>query len=35
MVQFNDDVPFVEVYEKYEVLEQRGNVWTIRDKEIE
>lgn len=35
MVQFNDDVSFVEVYEKYEVLEQRGNVWTIQDKEIE
>ena len=34
MVQFNDDVSFVEVYEKYEVLEQRGNVWTIQDKEI-
>lgn len=35
MVQFDEDSSFVEVYEKYEVLEQRGNVWTIQDKEIE
>jgi membrane protein YdbS with pleckstrin-like domain len=35
MVQFKNDTSFVEVYEKYEVLEQKGNVWTIQDKEIE
>lgn len=35
MVQFKNDTSFVEIYEKYEVLEQKGNVWIIQDKEIE
>lgn len=34
MVQFNDDMSFVEIYDKYDVIEQRGDIWTIQDKEI-
>lgn len=34
MVQFNDDISFVEIYDKYDVIEQRGDIWTIQDKEI-
>jgi hypothetical protein len=30
-----DDASFVEIYEKYEVVEQKGDVWILQDKEIE
>lgn len=28
----NDDVSFKELYDKYEIVEQNGKIWTIRDK---
>lgn len=28
-----DDASFVEIYEKYEVIEQKGDVWILQDKE--
>jgi hypothetical protein len=28
-----DDASFVEIYEKYEVVEQKGDVWILQDKE--
>lgn len=28
-----DDASFVEIYEKYEVVEQRGDIWILQDKE--
>lgn len=31
----DDDTPFVEVYEKYEVVYANGKVWTLKDKEID
>ena len=30
-----DDASFVEIYEKYEVVEQKGDVWILQDKENE
>lgn len=29
----NDTVPYVEIYEKYDVVEQRGEIWVLKDKE--
>ena len=31
----DETVPIVEVYEKYEVVERRGDIWVLQDKEIE
>lgn len=28
-----DDASFVEIYEKYEVVEQKGDIWILQDKE--
>lgn len=28
-----DDASFVEIYEKYEVVERKGDVWILQDKE--
>jgi hypothetical protein len=28
-----DDASFVEIYEKYEVIERKGDVWILQDKE--
>lgn len=30
----DETVPIVEVYEKYEVVERRGDIWVLEDKEI-
>ena len=27
------DVPFTEVYKKYDVVKQKGDIWVLRDKE--
>lgn len=32
IVKINDDASFVEIYEKYEVVERKGDVWIIQDK---
>ena len=29
----DEDVPFTEVYEKYDVVKQKGNIWVLKDKE--
>ena len=29
------DVPFIEVYEKYDVVKQKGDIWVLKDKEVE
>lgn len=34
-VLIDDDTPFVEIYEKYEVVDANGKVWTLKDKEID
>ena len=34
-VTIDDAVSFTELYEKYEVIDQNGKIWTIRDKENE
>ena len=34
-VILNDDYSAKELYEKYDVIEQRGEIWVIRDKETE
>ena len=34
MVRFNEEVNFAEIYEKYDIVEQKGDIWTLRDKEI-
>lgn len=34
-VTISDEVTFNEVYEKYEVIKQEGEIFTIREKEIE
>ena len=31
----SDKVLFVDMYEKYEVVSKNGELWTIRDKEVE
>lgn len=28
------DVPFTEVYKKYDVVKQKGDIWVLKDKEI-
>ena len=30
----DEDVPFIEVYEKYDVVKQKGNIWVLKDKEV-
>ena len=32
-VTIDDTVSFTELYEKYEVVDQNGKIWTIRDKD--
>ena len=29
----DEDVPFTEVYEKYDVVKQKGDIWVLKDKE--
>ena len=29
----DEDVPFTEVYEKYDVIKQKGDIWVLKDKE--
>ena len=29
----NDTVPYTEIYDKYDVIEQRGLIWVLEDKE--
>ena len=29
----DEDVPFTEVYKKYDVVKQKGDIWVLRDKE--
>ena len=29
------DVPFTEVYKKYDVVKQKGDIWVLKDKEVE
>ena len=29
----DEDVPFIEIYEKYDVVKQKGNIWVLKDKE--
>ena len=31
----DEDVPFTEVYKKYDVVKQKGNIWVLKDKEVE
>ena len=31
----DEDVPFIEVYEKYDVVKQKGDIWVLKDKEVE
>jgi membrane protein implicated in regulation of membrane protease activity len=31
----DEDTPFVEIYEKYEVIDMNGKVWTLEDREVE
>lgn len=33
IVKIDDDASFVEIYEKYEVVERKGDVWILQDKE--
>ena len=30
----DENVPFIEVYEKYDVVKQKGNIWVLKDKEV-
>ena len=30
----DDEVPFIEVYKKYDVVKQKGNIWVLKDKEV-
>lgn len=32
-VTMDESVPFEKLYEQYDVIEQRGNIWVIEDKE--
>ena len=32
-VLLSEDVSFTELYKKYEVVEQRGKIWVLKDKE--
>ena len=29
------DVPFTEVYKKYDVVKQKGDIWVLKDKEVD
>ena len=29
----DDTVPYIEIYDKYDVIEQRGSIWVLEDKE--
>lgn len=29
----DDTVPYTEIYDKYDVVEQRGSIWVLEDKE--
>ena len=29
----DEDVPFIEVYKKYDVVKQKENIWVLKDKE--
>ena len=31
----DESVDFVDIYEKYKVIEQRGDIWVLKDKESE
>lgn len=31
----DDNVPFIEVYKKYDVVKQKGDLWVLKDKEVE
>ena len=31
----DEDVPFTEVYKKYDVVKQKGDIWVLKDKEVE
>lgn len=33
-VTIDDDVPFTEIYKKYDVVEQKGDIWVLKDKEV-
>ena len=30
----DENVPFTEVYKKYDVVKQKGDIWVLRDKEV-
>lgn len=34
-VTIDRTVSFIDMYEKYEIIEQRGNIWVLEDKEME
>ena len=34
-VIIDEQTPLVEIYDKYEVIERRGDIWELKDKEIE
>ena len=33
-VTIDDDVPFTEIYKKYDVVKQKGDIWVLKDKEV-
>ena len=30
----DENVPFIEVYKKYDVVKQKGDIWVLKDKEV-
>ena len=30
----DEQVPFIEVYEKYDEIKKKGNIWVLKDKEV-
>lgn len=34
-VTIDESVDFIDIYENYDVIEQRGDIWVIEDKEID
>lgn len=34
-VLLSDEIDFKEIYEKYDIKEQRGEIWVLEDKEVE
>ena len=30
----DENVPFIEVYKKYDVVKQKGDIWGLKDKEV-